>query len=69
MKAELVNAVQVHFHWQLFVRFSFSTLQAALKHINNTTTGLIFGIFELVLFIMSPVFGNFVSILLYILLP
>ncbi|KAK2155600.1 hypothetical protein LSH36_236g04048 [Paralvinella palmiformis] len=33
--------------------------EAALKHINNTTTGLIFGIFELVLFIMSPVFGNF----------
>jgi hypothetical protein len=36
--------------------------QAALKGVNNTTMGLIFGVFELILVIMSPVFGNFVSI-------
>ena len=30
--------------------------------VSPTTTGLIFGVFELLLVIMSPIYGNFVSV-------
>jgi len=40
----------------------FYPLQADKKGASQTVVGMIFGTFELVIFISSPIFGNYVSI-------
>jgi hypothetical protein len=37
-------------------------LQAARKGVSTTVTGFIFGVFEFVIFLSAPIFGNYVSI-------
>lgn len=69
-KTQLVSIILLSltffFNWAYYSLFApFFPEEAINKGLNTTQIGIIFGVFQLVLLIFSPVFGKYVSFLLF----
>ena len=59
------NVCEIYMYVMMWLNCGFNILQAIEKGASTMIVGLIFGCFEFVFFISAPVFGVFVSYVLY----
>ena len=64
--ASILLALFFYLNWTYFAMFPVILPHEAMKKgLNETQVGFIFGIFQLVLFLLYPVFGKYVSFFVY----
>lgn len=64
----VILSLNFFLNWAYFSLFApFFPAEATKKGMNNSQIGIVFGIFQLVLLVCSPIFGKYVSFMLKIL--